>query len=426
MTDVLDFAALIDAAQEAIVVGDYRKAERLLRDAAAAQEATLGPDHPSSLERCTTTRSSASARTIWLKPSRVIGGRTPLPSRRSVRAIRSSPKASKPSSLSVLRTPFRSGSRLQLPRCPGVRTNRIQRPTSSISIPQRPPRRRSRRRSLRRSGSSARSRTIRTVDASQIDLASTNTAPIDTAPVNTGQIDTDQSNTDQSNTDQSNNAPLEPPPAAFDADAFEPTPPEPAPTQPDPLEADPFEIAFFDSAPLEPPVEVAPIETLTLEEAPPFEATRFEAGPLETGQFDTPPMAATTDRYAGIDPIVPSAVPVVRVRVARRNTDTTGRAIALVVGAAVVIAAALFAVRWSRSSSPGLASDQPAITQPSPAPAAPPAIEELSARAEAPRIPPVAAAPSNAAPAQPLEAAPPPVTPAPPPRRREPWPLRRR
>src|SRR5512138_2851529 len=46
MTDVLDSASLIDAAQDAIAVGDYRKAERLLRDAAAAQEASLGPDHP--------------------------------------------------------------------------------------------------------------------------------------------------------------------------------------------------------------------------------------------------------------------------------------------------------------------------------------------------------------------------------------------
>src|SRR5262245_8157377 len=46
MTDVRDPASLIEAAQKAVGAEDYLKAERLLREAAATQEAGLGPDHP--------------------------------------------------------------------------------------------------------------------------------------------------------------------------------------------------------------------------------------------------------------------------------------------------------------------------------------------------------------------------------------------
>jgi DUF2914 family protein/tetratricopeptide repeat protein len=46
MTDVLDPASTIAAAQEAAAAGDFPNAERLLREAAAIQEATLGSEHP--------------------------------------------------------------------------------------------------------------------------------------------------------------------------------------------------------------------------------------------------------------------------------------------------------------------------------------------------------------------------------------------
>lgn len=45
-TTSLDAAAMIEAAQKAAASGDYVAAERLLRDAAALQEATLGSVHP--------------------------------------------------------------------------------------------------------------------------------------------------------------------------------------------------------------------------------------------------------------------------------------------------------------------------------------------------------------------------------------------
>lgn len=46
MTQVLDPATMIEAAQTAAAAADYSAAERLLREAAAVQEATLGPLHP--------------------------------------------------------------------------------------------------------------------------------------------------------------------------------------------------------------------------------------------------------------------------------------------------------------------------------------------------------------------------------------------
>ena len=46
MTDVLDPASIIESAQQAVAAGDFSAAERLLREAAAAQEASLGPEHP--------------------------------------------------------------------------------------------------------------------------------------------------------------------------------------------------------------------------------------------------------------------------------------------------------------------------------------------------------------------------------------------
>jgi len=46
MTDVLDPATLVEAAQQAAAAGDYSEAERLLREAAAIQEARLGSLHP--------------------------------------------------------------------------------------------------------------------------------------------------------------------------------------------------------------------------------------------------------------------------------------------------------------------------------------------------------------------------------------------
>ena len=46
MTDVLDPAPIIEAAQQAAAAGDYPEAERLLRKAAAIQEVSLGSLHP--------------------------------------------------------------------------------------------------------------------------------------------------------------------------------------------------------------------------------------------------------------------------------------------------------------------------------------------------------------------------------------------
>jgi hypothetical protein len=46
MTDVLDPAPKIEAAQQAAAAGDYSEAERLLREAAAIQERSLGSLHP--------------------------------------------------------------------------------------------------------------------------------------------------------------------------------------------------------------------------------------------------------------------------------------------------------------------------------------------------------------------------------------------
>jgi hypothetical protein len=46
MTDELDPAPLVEAAEQAAAAGDYSEAERLLREAAAIQEARLGSLHP--------------------------------------------------------------------------------------------------------------------------------------------------------------------------------------------------------------------------------------------------------------------------------------------------------------------------------------------------------------------------------------------
>jgi len=46
MTELLDPALIIDAAQQAVAAGDYSEAERLLREAAAIQELNLGSVHP--------------------------------------------------------------------------------------------------------------------------------------------------------------------------------------------------------------------------------------------------------------------------------------------------------------------------------------------------------------------------------------------
>jgi hypothetical protein len=46
MTDLLDPAPILEAAQQAAAAGDYSDAERLLREAAAIQERCLGPVHP--------------------------------------------------------------------------------------------------------------------------------------------------------------------------------------------------------------------------------------------------------------------------------------------------------------------------------------------------------------------------------------------
>ena len=46
MPETRDPQAVIAAAEQAALAGDYAAAERLLRDAAGLQEASLGPDHP--------------------------------------------------------------------------------------------------------------------------------------------------------------------------------------------------------------------------------------------------------------------------------------------------------------------------------------------------------------------------------------------
>jgi DUF2914 family protein/tetratricopeptide repeat protein len=45
MTEVVDPASVIEAAQKAVAIGDFPAAERMLREAAALQESALGPDH---------------------------------------------------------------------------------------------------------------------------------------------------------------------------------------------------------------------------------------------------------------------------------------------------------------------------------------------------------------------------------------------
>jgi len=45
MTDVHDPASVLEAAEKAVASGDHAEAERLLRDLAASQEASLGPQH---------------------------------------------------------------------------------------------------------------------------------------------------------------------------------------------------------------------------------------------------------------------------------------------------------------------------------------------------------------------------------------------
>ena len=46
MSDALDPASMVEAAQKAVADGDYLAAERLLRDAVTIQEASLGSSHP--------------------------------------------------------------------------------------------------------------------------------------------------------------------------------------------------------------------------------------------------------------------------------------------------------------------------------------------------------------------------------------------
>jgi len=46
MTELLDPALILEAAQQAVAAGDYAEAERRLREAAAIQEASLGSVHP--------------------------------------------------------------------------------------------------------------------------------------------------------------------------------------------------------------------------------------------------------------------------------------------------------------------------------------------------------------------------------------------
>jgi tetratricopeptide (TPR) repeat protein len=46
MTDVRDPESMIEAAQKAVSDGDYPAAERLLQEAAAMQQASLGASHP--------------------------------------------------------------------------------------------------------------------------------------------------------------------------------------------------------------------------------------------------------------------------------------------------------------------------------------------------------------------------------------------
>jgi Flp pilus assembly protein TadD len=46
MTDVLDLAPRIEAAQQAAAAGDYSEAKRVLREVARIQELSLGSLHP--------------------------------------------------------------------------------------------------------------------------------------------------------------------------------------------------------------------------------------------------------------------------------------------------------------------------------------------------------------------------------------------
>jgi Protein of unknown function (DUF2914)/Tetratricopeptide repeat len=461
MTDVLGSASLIDAAQEAIAVGDYRKAERLLRDATVALEASLGPEHPELARTlhdyafiCERTNNLGDAEESYRRAHAIavktLSPRDPFVAT-SVKGLLTfctthaipiwKPPASASSSVSVQRSPaavndldvFASeadASKVEQKPDVAERINLAEQNSPAEDI----------RLAEQRHTATADATPVETpIETAPIESAPIDTAPIEMAPIETlralsaatfktAAFESPSSEPDPVDTPAFETAAFETaPPAAdpfvgapFETASSTPPPFEDAPLTAAPPQAAAFEPRFFDAAPLESaPPPAAPLASAPLADVT-FEAAPFEGTMLKRGQFEAAPIAATPDRYAGLDPVIPTAMGVAAPgRVVRTSRDVAGRAIALLIGAAIVVAAILFAVRWTRTSVPEVATNPPAIAQPTTTPAAPTPIQELSAPAEAPAAapaappltPPAAPARSNPTRVQPREAAPKAVAP---------------
>ena len=103
MPDAQELQSVVDAAEQAAAAGDYASAERLLRDVASLQEASLGPLHPDLANTlnnlgvvCEITEKPADAEQFFRR-SCAIAAAAPRP------IIRSSPRAARTSRSSVPR-----------------------------------------------------------------------------------------------------------------------------------------------------------------------------------------------------------------------------------------------------------------------------------------------------------------------------------
>ena len=113
MPDTRDPRSVIEAAEQAAAAGDYASAERLLREAADLQEASLGPLHPDLPTRSTTSASSARSRTSRTMPSGAFGARTRSRPRPRARSSLHRHESKEPRG--ILRRQGKAGRRLRLP-----------------------------------------------------------------------------------------------------------------------------------------------------------------------------------------------------------------------------------------------------------------------------------------------------------------------
>ena len=89
MPDSTSAQPILDAAEQAAVVGDIHAAEQLLRQAVRLQETHLGPHHPDLANTLNNLASSARRRDGWTRRRAAIDGRTISPPPRSTLTIRS-------------------------------------------------------------------------------------------------------------------------------------------------------------------------------------------------------------------------------------------------------------------------------------------------------------------------------------------------